>query len=151
MSATAYRIADWIWRDLSLRAGFREIVDQNPGRLTVDYWAQRIDEEIGDNRYIAALEKIAAGAADAVHIAKRALGPAKDEKAERLGIKQYAADGEAHTVKQLDLGVRLTRAPDFQRLTAEDMERMAEQERKITQKITQKLKEQDTTEEEADI
>ena len=103
MSATAQRIADWIWRDLSLRAGFREVVDQIPDRLTVDYWTQRIDEEIGDNRYIAALEKIAAGAADAVHIAKRALGPAKDEKAERLGIKQYAADGEANTVKQLEL------------------------------------------------
>lgn len=125
MSATAQRIADWIWRDLSLRAGFREIVDQNPGRLTVDYWAQRIDEEIGDNRYIAALEKIAAGAADAVHIAKRALGPAKDEKAERLGIKQYAADGEAHTVKQLELPTQhqeVERAAEGPTPTAEPVE-----------------------------
>lgn len=110
MSDTSLRIAMWIWRDLSLRAGFREVVDQIPreghqtvGGLITDYWAQRIDEEIGDNRFIAALEKIAAGGGDAVHIAKRALGPRRDEQAEALGVKQYAADGEAHTVKQLEL------------------------------------------------
>ena len=61
MSDTSLRIAMWIWRDLSLRAGFREVVDQigaGGSSMIVDYWAARIEEEIGDNRFIAALEKI---------------------------------------------------------------------------------------------
>lgn len=111
MNATACRIAEWIWRDLSLRAGFREVVDQIPDRLIVDYWAARIAEEIGDNRFIAALEKIANDPANSVTyfedkwqmIARRALGPAKLEQAAKLGVTQFAADGDAHRVEQLTL------------------------------------------------
>lgn len=108
VSATAFRIAEWIWRDLSLRAGFREVVDQIPDRLIVDYWAARIAEEIGDNRFIAALEKIRdldyrGNRHESAFIAIRALGPAKVEQAAKHGVTQFAADGDAHRAEQLAL------------------------------------------------
>lgn len=104
MSATACRIAEWIWRDLSLRAGFREVVDQIPDRLIVDYWAARIAEEIGDNRFIAALEKIRdadyrGNRHESAFIAMRALGPRRAEQAAATGVTHYAADGEAHAIQ----------------------------------------------------
>ena len=100
----------WIWRDLSLRAGFREVVDQigdGGSSMIVDYWAARIEEEIGDNRFIKALEEIANDPANAVThfedkwrtIAKRALGPRCDEQAAAAGVKQYAAADGVHVVQ----------------------------------------------------
>lgn len=103
-SSTAQRLAGFLWRDLQLRAGFRDVIDQindRDGHLIIEYWASRIDEEIGDNRFIAALEEIAANPNNDAYIAKRALGPAKHEQAAKLGITQFAADGEAHRVEQL--------------------------------------------------
>lgn len=102
MSAISDRIALWIWRDLSLRAGFREVVDTIPqgGQdLIVGYWAARIEEEIGDNRFIAALEKIRdldcrGNRHESSYVAARALGPRSDEVAAATGVTQYgAADG----------------------------------------------------------
>ena len=67
MSTIGQRIASWFWRDLQLRAGFREVTDQIPDSAAlITYWATRVDEEIGDNRFIAALEKIANDPANSV-------------------------------------------------------------------------------------
>lgn len=108
MSDTSLRIAMWIWRDLSLRAGFREVVDQigaGGSSMIVDYWAARIEEEIGDNRFIAALEKIRdedyrGPRPESSCIAARALGPRGDEQAAAAGVKQYAAPDGLHVVQQ---------------------------------------------------
>lgn len=105
MSDTSLRIAMWIWRDLSLRAGFREVIDQigaGGSSMIVDYWAARIEEEIGDNRFIAALEKIRdrSTAAESSCIAARALGTRGDEQAAAAGVKQYAAPDGLHVVQQ---------------------------------------------------
>ena len=108
MSDTSLRIAMWIWRDLSLRAGFREVVDQigaGGSSMIVDYWAARIEEEIGDNRFIAALEKIRdedyrGPRPESSYIAARALGPRCDEQAAAAGVKQYAAPDGVHVVQQ---------------------------------------------------
>lgn len=141
MNTAAYRIAELIWRDLSLRAGFREVVDQVPTEgintqlRIVEYWAERIDAEIGDNRLIAALEEIAANPSNAAYIAKRALGPAKQEQAAKLGITQFVADGESHRAEQL--GLSLTKAPDPRdnRITQEQLLALADRERAIASKI----------------
>ena len=107
MSAISDRIALWIWRDLSLRAGFREVVDTIPqgGQdLIVGYWAARIEEEIGDNRFIAALEKIRdldyrGSRHESSYVAARALGPRSDEVA-ATGVTQYGAADGLHIVQQ---------------------------------------------------
>ena len=106
--STSLRIAMWIWRDLSLRAGFREVVDQigaGGSSMIVDYWAARIEEEIGDNRFIAALEKIRdedyrGPRPESSCIAARALDPRGDEQAAAAGVKQYAAPDGLHVVQQ---------------------------------------------------
>ena len=109
MSTIGQRIASWFWRDLQLRAGFREVTDQIPdGNTIVEYWATRIDEEIGDNRFIAALEQIRdidyrGNRHESAFIAIRALGPAKVEQAAKHGVTQFAADGDAHRAEQLAL------------------------------------------------
>lgn len=109
MSTIGQRLASWFWRDLQLRAGFREVTDQIPDSIGLtDYWATRIDEEIGDNRFIAALEQIRdidyrGNRHESAFIAIRALGPAKVEQAAKHGVTQFAADGDAHRVEQLTL------------------------------------------------
>ena len=110
MSTIGQRIASWFWRDLQLRAGFREVTDQIPdGNTIVEYWATRIDEEIGDNRFIAALEQIRdidyrGNRHESAFIAIRALGPAKVEQAEQLGVTNLAtADGVIRT-EQMSFG-----------------------------------------------
>lgn len=108
MSAISDRIALWIWRDLSLRAGFREVVDAIPqvGQdLIVKYWAARIEEEIGDNRFIAALEKIRdmdyrGSRHESSFVAARALGTRGDEQAIAAGVTQYGAADGLHIVQQ---------------------------------------------------
>lgn len=110
MSAISDRIALWIWRDLSIRAGFREVCDQNQSGsmqtgnpMIVDFWSARIEEEIGDNRFIAALEKIRdirGTRHESSYIAARALGPRGDEQAAAAGITQYAAPDGVHVVQQ---------------------------------------------------
>lgn len=95
---TAERIASWIYRDLSLRGGFREVTDQvgpSGGNMIVDFWAKRIEEEIGDARFITALEQIANDPADASTIAKRALLPARHAEAAAAGVTAFAADSQA--------------------------------------------------------
>lgn len=109
MSTIGQRIASWFWRDLQLRAGFREVTDQIPDSAAlITYWVARVDEEIGDNRFIAALEEIRdldyrGHRHESAFIAIRALGPAKQEQAAKLGVTQFAADGDAHRVEQLTL------------------------------------------------
>lgn len=124
MSTIGQRIASWFWRDLQLRAGFREVTDQIPDSAAlITYWATRVDEEIGDNRFIAALEKIANDPANSVTyfedkwqmIARRALGPAKLEQAAKLGVTQFAADGDAHRVEQLTLPTSTPQEPAAER------------------------------------
>ena len=134
-ASIARRISDLIWRDLSLRAGFREVIDSIPrsNYEIVDFWTQRIEEVIGDDRLIAALEKIRdtdcrGNRHESAYIAMRALGPLHAEQAAAAGVTQYVADGTAHRTEQLSLGVRLTGEPQFQRLTIEQMEKLGEQE-----------------------
>lgn len=109
MSTIGKRLASWFWRDLQLRSGFREVIDQiTDGHLLLEYWEKRIDEEIGDNRFISALEQIRdinyrGNRHESAFIAIRALGPAKVEQAAKLGVTQFAADGGAHRVEQLTL------------------------------------------------
>lgn len=124
MSTIGQRIASWFWRDLQLRAGFREVTDQIPDSAAlITYWATRVDEEIGDNRFIAALEKIANDPSNSVTyfedkwqmIARRALGPAKQEQAAKLGVTQFVADGDAHRVEQLTLPTSTHQEPAAER------------------------------------
>ena len=108
MSEVSQRIANWLWRDIALRAGFREVVDAIPHggqTLIIDYWTQRIEEEIGDNRFIAALTEIRdddyrGNRHESSYVAARALGPRGDEQAAAAGVKQYAAPDGVHVVQQ---------------------------------------------------
>ena len=108
MSEVSQRIANWLWRDVALRAGFREVVDTIPPDTRdriIDYWAARIEEEIGDNRFIAALTEIRdadyrGNRHESAYVAARALGPRRDEQAAAGGVTQYAADGAVHVVQQ---------------------------------------------------
>lgn len=121
MSTIGQRIASWFWRDLQLRAGFREVTDQIPDSAAlITYWVARVDEEIGDNRFIAALEEIRdldyrGHRHESAFIAIRALGPAKQEQAAKLGVTQFAADGDAHRVEQLTLPTATTTTPAAER------------------------------------
>lgn len=136
---TSLRIASWIYRDLSLRGGFREVTDlvgPSGGNMIVDYWAKRIEEEIGDNRLIKALEQIRdedyrGNRPESAFIAMRALGPAREAEAAVAGVTTLATDGKA---VQLDMGCSLTKAPDeLPRWPAEQLEALAKGELKIAE------------------
>lgn len=102
------RISDWLLRDLTLRSGFREVIDQIPlgGRdMITAYWAQRIDEELADNRFIKALEQIRdmdyrGNRHESASIAFRVLGPRRAEQAAAAGVATLAADDGLHVVQQ---------------------------------------------------
>ena len=108
MSEVSQRIANWLWRDIALRAGFREVVDAIPHggqTIIIDYWTQRIEEEIGDNRFIAALTEIRDADSrgnrhESSYVAARALGPRGDSVAAATGVTQYGAADGLHVVQQ---------------------------------------------------
>ena len=108
MSEVSQRIANWLWRDIALRSGFREVVDAIPHggqTLIIDYWTQRIEEEIGDNRFIAALTEIRdadyrGNRHESSYVAARALGPRGDAVAAATGVTQYGAADGLHVVQQ---------------------------------------------------
>lgn len=110
----AQRIAAWLYRDLSTRGGFREVCDQiAPGGQVqlVEFWAARIEEEIGDGRLIKTLEQIRDRVvADPAWAAKVTLGPAREEQARAAGVTIIAYEDRA---VQLDLPT-----PNAQSVTA---------------------------------